>query len=210
MFMFAGPAGCGRWCRRCSGTAAGRRTRRKRTEQPGETPGWRWRPACLVQKAVELDHQVVQSALVSSVHADDLRSMTLVHGLTALRTPLAAVDGLVAIATPLSPRPHRWRRRTGPGPALGAVFGCPGTTLNGPGCRGNRESDARTRFQLLLTTTPLKRLCILNDILKSSAICGRCEQYAQNLALALTMPVCRLDCKAVRTKSPQSTSLPLR
>ena len=32
----------------------------------------------------------------------------------------------------------------------------------------------------------------MNDILKSSAICGRCEQHAQKLALALTMPVCRL------------------
>ena len=54
----------------------------------------------LVRGAVELDHQLVESALVGSVHADDLRSDdSSFTALTALRTPLPLVDGLVAIAT---------------------------------------------------------------------------------------------------------------
>ena len=92
--------------------------------------------------------QVVQSALVSSVHADDLRSDDLVHGLDRVKNTLAAVDGLVAIAT----LPSLGLTGGGAGrdqaQALGAVFG----VQNRPersGCRGNRESDARTRFQLL-------------------------------------------------------------
>ena len=101
----------------------------------------------LFRGAVELDHQVVQSALVSSVHADDLRSDDLVHGLDRVKNTLAAVDGLVAIATlPASASPVE--RRTGPGPGPGRRLRCPERPERS-GCRGNRESDARTRFQLL-------------------------------------------------------------
>ena len=144
----------------------------------------------LVRGAVELDHQVVQSALVSSVHADDLRSDDLVHGLDRVKNTLAAVDGLVAIAT----LPSLGLTGGGAGrdqaQALGAVFGVQ-NDLNGRVAAGI-ENLTRVHAFNYCHNYSLKRLCILNDILKSSAICGRCEQHAQNLALALTMPVCRL------------------
>ena len=53
----------------------------------------------LVRGAVELDHDLIESALVGSVHADDLRSDLLVHGLDGVENTLALVHGLVAIAT---------------------------------------------------------------------------------------------------------------
>ena len=53
----------------------------------------------LVRGAVELDHGLIESALIGSVHADDLRSDLLVHGLDGVEHALALVNGLVAIAT---------------------------------------------------------------------------------------------------------------
>ena len=144
----------------------------------------------LVRGAVELDHQVVQSALVSSVHADDLRSDDLVHGLDRVKNTLAAVDGLVAIAT----LPSLGLTGGGAGrdqaQALGAVFGVQ-NDLNGRVAAGI-ENLTRVHAFNYCHNYSLKRLCILNDILKSSAICGRCEQHAQNLVLALTMPMRRM------------------
>ncbi len=77
----------------------------------------------LVRGAVELDHQVVQSALVSSVHADDLRSDDLVHGLDRVKNALAAVDGLVAVATLPSLGLTGGGAGRNQAQALGAVFG---------------------------------------------------------------------------------------
>ena len=53
----------------------------------------------LVRGAVELDHDLVESALIGSVHADDLRSDLFVHGLDGVEHTLAHVHGLVAVAT---------------------------------------------------------------------------------------------------------------
>ncbi|EDT89704.1 hypothetical protein BIFLAC_02337 [Bifidobacterium animalis subsp. lactis HN019] len=53
----------------------------------------------LVRGAVELDHQVIECALVGGVHADDLRGDLLVHRLDGTEDTLALIDGLVAIAT---------------------------------------------------------------------------------------------------------------
>ena len=53
----------------------------------------------LVRGAVELDHDLIESALVGSIHADDLRSDLFVHGLDGIENTLALIHGLVAIAT---------------------------------------------------------------------------------------------------------------
>ena len=46
----------------------------------------------LVRGAVELDHGLIESALIGSVHADDLRSDLLVHGLDGVEHTLALVN----------------------------------------------------------------------------------------------------------------------
>lgn len=53
----------------------------------------------LLGGAVELDHGLIQSALVGGVHADDLRSDLFVDGLDGIEGALALITGLVAIAT---------------------------------------------------------------------------------------------------------------
>ena len=133
----------------------------------------------LVRGAVELDHQVVEGALISGIHADDLRSDDLVHGLDRVENTLAAVDGLVAIATLPSLGLTGGSTRGNQTLALSTVFGLQ-VDLNGRVATGIQNLTCVHAFNCCHNYS-LKRLCILNDIHKSSAICGRCEQHAQNL-----------------------------
>ena len=128
----------------------------------------------LVRGAVELDHQVVEGALVGGIHADDLRSDDLVHGLDRVQNTLAAVDGLVAIAALPSLGLTGGSAGRNQAAAFGAVFGVE-DDLNGRVATGIKDLTRVNAFNSCHNYS--LRLLGCDDRLKNNAFCGRVPEF---------------------------------
>jgi len=131
----------------------------------------------LVRGAVELDHQVVEGALVGGIHADDLRSDDLVHGLDRVQHTLAAVDGLVAIAA----LPSLGLTGGSAGRNSSAAHVCAGVALN---VNLNLNGRVATGIKDLTRVNAFNschnyslRLLGCDDRLKNNAFCGRVPEF---------------------------------
>jgi hypothetical protein len=70
----------------------------RRWQRPGRRRGWRWRPACPCWRAVQVDHGLVDAALVGGVEAGQGRCDLVDDGVNGLLDTLAEVAALVAVA----------------------------------------------------------------------------------------------------------------